>query len=58
MTDLSNEDWEQTVGVDLTSEFYGSRAALSHLKESKGSTITQPPSRGVGAITVSKHTMQ
>lgn len=48
VTDLSNEDWEQTVGIDLNSVFYGSRAALPHLEESNGCIINTASISGRG----------
>lgn len=48
VTDLSDEDWERTVGIDLDSVFYGSRAALPHLEESNGCIINTASISGRG----------
>lgn len=46
--DLSNDDWETAVGVDLNSVFYGSRAAMPHLEESGGCIINTASISGSG----------
>jgi NAD(P)-dependent dehydrogenase (short-subunit alcohol dehydrogenase family) len=37
--DTTEEEWEFTVNTDLRSQFFGSKYALPHLKESKGCII-------------------
>lgn len=48
VTGLSNEDWDRTIGIDLDSVFYGSRAALPHLEESNGCIINTASISGRG----------
>lgn len=48
VTNLSNDDWDRTVGIDLNSVFYGSRAALPHLEESNGCIINTASISGRG----------
>ena len=48
VTDLSDEDWDATIGVDLNSAFYGSRAAMPYLEESGGSIINTASISGSG----------
>lgn len=48
VTSLSDADWEQTIGIDLNSVFYGSRAALPHLKQSNGCIINTASISGRG----------
>ncbi|MDW6064199.1 SDR family oxidoreductase [Streptomyces sp. FXJ1.4098] len=37
--DTSDEDWQKCVGADLSSVFYTTRAALPHLRATKGSIV-------------------
>ncbi|MDH6565039.1 meso-butanediol dehydrogenase/(S,S)-butanediol dehydrogenase/diacetyl reductase [Streptomyces sp. SAI-117] len=37
--DTSDEDWQRCVGADLSSVFYTTRAALPHLRATKGSIV-------------------
>lgn len=46
--DLSDEDWDTAIGVDLNSVFYGSRAAMPHLEESGGCIINTASISGSG----------
>lgn len=46
--DLSNDDWDTAVGVDLNSVFYGSRAAMPYLEESGGCIINTASISGSG----------
>ncbi|RJT08127.1 SDR family NAD(P)-dependent oxidoreductase [Halococcus sp. IIIV-5B] len=46
--DLSDDDWDTAVGVDLNSVFYGSRAAMPHLEESGGCIINTASISGSG----------
>jgi meso-butanediol dehydrogenase/(S,S)-butanediol dehydrogenase/diacetyl reductase len=47
--DVSIEDWDKTIGTDLTGVFYGCRAALPELVKTKGSIVNTASVSGLGA---------
>ena len=48
ISDLSDEEWQSTLDVDLNSVFYASRSAIPHLKKSKGSIVNTASVSGTG----------
>jgi len=47
MKDVSEEDWDRTVAVNLSSVFFMSQAALPHLLESAGNIVNVASNAGV-----------
>lgn len=47
--DISTEDWRRVVSTDLDGVFFGTRAAMPHLVESKGSIVNTSSVSGIGA---------
>lgn len=45
---LSTDDWRKVMGTDLDGVFYASRAAIPHLKSSKGSIVNVSSVSGTG----------
>jgi meso-butanediol dehydrogenase/(S,S)-butanediol dehydrogenase/diacetyl reductase len=49
--ELSVEEWQRVLDVDLNSIFYGAKAALPHLRKSKGNIVNTASISGLGANT-------
>ncbi len=47
--ELSLEDWHRVINVDLSSIFYGAKAALPHLRKTRGSIVNTASISGLGA---------
>lgn len=47
--DLSVEEWQRVLDVDLNSIFYGAKAALPYLRKSKGNIVNTASISGLGA---------
>lgn len=39
ITEMSNDDWQKLIGINLSSVFYGCKHAIPHLKKNKGGSI-------------------
>jgi meso-butanediol dehydrogenase/(S,S)-butanediol dehydrogenase/diacetyl reductase len=46
--EISDEEWQKVIHTDLDGVFYGSRAAIPHLIESKGSIVNTAAVSGTG----------
>ncbi|WP_267420123.1 MULTISPECIES: SDR family NAD(P)-dependent oxidoreductase [unclassified Curtobacterium] len=49
VTDISTDEWHRVIETDLSSVFYGTRAALPFLRETKGSIVNTSSVSGQGA---------
>jgi meso-butanediol dehydrogenase/(S,S)-butanediol dehydrogenase/diacetyl reductase len=49
VTKTSTEDWRKVMGTDVDGVFFASRAALPHLKDTKGSIVNVASVSGTGA---------
>lgn len=47
--ELSVADWQRVIDVDLSSIFYGAKAAMPHLRRSKGNIVNTASISGLGA---------
>lgn len=48
LDDLSLEDWQRVIDIDLTALFHTSQAALPHLKRARGSIVNVSSVSGIG----------
>ncbi|GAB2560846.1 SDR family oxidoreductase [Dyella jejuensis] len=46
--EINDEDWNKVIATDLSGVFYGSRAAIPHLKKSKGCIVNTASVSGTG----------